>query len=400
MIVLDGNQRSALAAVRSLGKRGIAVTVGAESQPSLASVSRYCRTSFLYPSPYQDPAGFIAEVQRQVLEGDVPLLFPMTDVTVSEVLKNAVKFKDISQIPFPRYSQYNTASNKEHLFLLAKRIGIPVPRTVFNVSKKDTECVIQEAKNLGFPLIIKPAFSRVHTENGWINTSVHYANSANELNIILNKTSFRKFPFIIQERIEGPGVGVFFLLHNGEILAQFAHRRLREKPPSGGVSVLCEGIEPPPEALEAAKKLLRALDWSGVAMVEFKWDKRENLPKLMEINARFWGSLQLAVSSGVDFPYLLYCLVKGEKMSRPGPYKTGVKSRWEFGDLDHLLIRLKNNSRDLLLPEDAPPKFTVLRNFLQDFVRPSVRHEVFRPDDPSPFFHEAKQYLTDLLSKS
>jgi hypothetical protein len=57
-IILDGNQRSALAVTRSLGMKGINVTVGADVLPSLSSSSRYCGNSFLYPSPQTHPDQF------------------------------------------------------------------------------------------------------------------------------------------------------------------------------------------------------------------------------------------------------------------------------------------------------------------------------------------------------
>ena len=82
------------------------------------------------------------------------------------------------------------------------------------------------------------------------------------------------------------------------------------------------------------RKLFKGLRWNGVAMVEFKIDKRDNLPKLMEINPRFWGSLALPIYAGVDYPYLLFQLARGEKVKKVEQYKVGVKARWLLlGDL-------------------------------------------------------------------
>ena len=50
------------------------------------------------------------------------------------------------------------------------------------------------------------------------------------------------------------------------------------------------------------------MDFYGVAELDFVNDSRDNTPKLMEINPRFWGSLQGAISEGVDFPFLLHKL--------------------------------------------------------------------------------------------
>lgn len=186
-------------------------------------------------------------------------------------------------------------------------------------------------------------------------------------------------------------------MKNGETIANFAHRRIREKPPSGGVSVLCEGIEPPADALKGAEKILEKLNWTGVAMVEFKGDRRDNRLKLMEINARFWGSLQLAISSGVDFPYLLYKMATGVKIETQRGYKVGLRMRWELGDLDHLLLRLTKSRSELSLPPGTPPMGKLLRDFVMDFVYPSTHHEVFRWRDSGPLLFELRQYVRDLF---
>jgi predicted ATP-grasp superfamily ATP-dependent carboligase len=111
------------------------------------------------------------------------------------------------------------------------------------------------------------------------------------------------FPVLVQERVEGEGVGVFVLVWDGVLQAVVGHRRIREKPPSGGVSVMRESTTVEPVLLERSLGLLRDLGWeNGVAMVEYKVDPKSGQTWLMEINGRFWGSLQMAVDAGVDFP--------------------------------------------------------------------------------------------------
>jgi len=206
---------------------------------------------------------------------------------------------------------------------------------------------------------------------------------------------FRRSRF--QERVVGPGTGVFLLCDHGHLLTAFAHRRLREKPPSGGVSVLCESIPVDRHLLEEAMSLLGPLGWHGVAMVEYKQDHRTGRHMLMEVNGRFWGSLQLAVDAGVDFPYLCYRLATGESVDVPSAYAVGVKSRWLLGDLDHLLIRLRGRRRESFPPE--PSRLRAVIEFLRRPKRGS--QDVFRRDDPRPMFHELRQYLrTQFASKA
>ena len=135
-------------------------------------------------------------------------------------------------------------------------------------------------------------------------------------------------------------------------------------------------------------------------MIEFKWDVEENRPKLIEVNGRFWGSLNLAIKAGVDFPFLLYQLAIGEKVEGPTEYRIGLKSRWELGDLDHLLIRLKRDPNHPSLSGTRVRKRDAVTVFLADFLRPSIGHEVFECGDPGPFLFEAKEYIRNLVHRA
>jgi len=131
-------------------------------------------------------------------------------------------------------------------------------------------------------------------------------------------------------------------------------------------------------------------------MLEYKQDHRTGTPFLMEVNARFWGSLQLAIDAGVDFPYLVYQLARGERPVA-APYRAGVKSRWLLGDLDHLLMRLFDRGRDLDLPAFAPSKWRTLRDFLSP-AGPDLHYEVLSRDDPGPFRYELRAYAGALTA--
>ena len=195
-------------------------------------------------------------------------------------------------------------------------------------------------------------------------------------------------PWVIQEFIPGHGQGVFSLYDKGSPMAFFAHQRLREKPPSGGVSVLSESVPVEAELGGYARLLLDSTGWHGVAMVEFRVTP-DGRPFLMEINTRFWGSLQLAIDAGVDFPWLLYRVASGDKIEPVEEYKNGTRLRWLLGDLDHLY---------LVLRDPAYSSLEKLKTFTA-FLTPSpliTRHEVNRWHDMGPSWWELKQYVRDL----
>ena len=186
---------------------------------------------------------------------------------------------------------------------------MPIPNTVFLKNREDFENKRELIAN--FPVVVKPCMSRIPSKNGFLETGVMYAENPERLAELYRSKESLNYPSMIQEKIVGPGTGLFTLFHKDRHLALFSHKRLLEKPPSGGVSVVSESVPLDHEMVIAARKLLAAVGWQGVAMVEFKRDVRDGRAKLMEINGRFWGSLQLAIASGMDFPVLLLNYLQG-----------------------------------------------------------------------------------------
>jgi predicted ATP-grasp superfamily ATP-dependent carboligase len=262
---------------------------------------------------------------------------------------------------------------------LAEEKGVPVPRTLVVREPADLERAIQ---HVGFPAVVKARVSRLAVGRQWRSgAGTHYVHTRTELEAACRAVG-DTVPFpLVQEYIPGDGRGVFALMNRGRLRAAFAHRRLREKPPSGGVSVLSESIALDPEVLAQAEQILEALKWHGVAMVEFKRDARDGVSKLLEINGRFWGSLQLSVDAGVDFPYLLYRLAIAGDVEPVSTYATGVRLRWGLGNVDWLLLRLRESGR-----------LQAVREFLTPAGR-LARGEVLRGDDPAPAAVELSQYL-------
>lgn len=389
VLVLDGGQRSALAVARSLGKRGIRVIVGESIKKSLAGASRYCWKQVVYPSPIHDPEGFSAEVVRISKDTKAAVVLPMTDVTATILLRCRELFSG-PVLPFPSLDAFDRLTNKCALAEYARSIGVLVPTTICIKSRKELTSVLDRVQ---YPVVLKPAQSKIWFEGRWIGTDVRYIRSREELVIAVDEAQWlAHVPALIQQRIDGEARGVFALYNHGQPLAWFAHRRLREKPPSGGVSVLSESVNLSETLRASMDKLFSSVEWHGVAMAEFKVSA-DGLPYLIEVNGRFWGSLQLAVDAGVDFPYLLYCMALGEDVQVDVGFLIGQKSRWWLGDLDRLLIVLKSRRLGGLLT-----KFRAVMEFMHR-CGPNTRYEVNRLDDPMPFVIELRNYFRALIYK-
>ena len=386
VLILDANTRSALAATRSLARKGVHVVVADETKRTLSGASTYCSESFAYPSPAENQQGFLATVKAECSRRGIGVIFPMTEISTSTVLRHREELEPL-KVPFGELKTFDSLTDKWKLLKLAQQLHISIPKTHFVGEISSLGSICQALK---FPIVLKPYRSRIYSEGRWISTSVQYAGSVEELKeIAAQHVYFNQHPFLIQECISGQAQGIFALCDHGKPVAVFAHRRLRERPPSGGVSVLSESIEPNPEAQRMARAIRDYVGWHGVAMVEFKVSA-EGTPYLMEVNSRFWGSLQLAIDAGVDFPWLLYQLTTGRNVDRLNGYTTGVKCRWLLGDLASLCRVLVSNGSSPHLP--ALGKVQSVLNFLNFFEKAS-RYEVNRWDDIKPFLFEVAQYF-------
>ena len=389
ILVTDGDNRAALAITRSLGRKGHRVIVGEKTTRSLASVSRYCSEGWGYTDPLKRPDDFLDDLLRAVREKEIEVLLPVTEITTGLITENSARFDGLCRLPLPDSNAFRTASNKMEIVRLAERIGVPVPVTRV-LEKKGFDS--RNMAGLSYPVVLKPHRSRVRAGNGWQATGVSYARDPNELARHLGKMGVLEYPVLLQERIHGPGIGVFACYQNGKMVSLFGHRRIREKPPSGGVSVLRESIPVSPQARMFTEKLLDHLKWHGVAMVEFKMDERDDIPKLMEINGRFWGSLQLAIDAGVDFPDILIRIAEGKTVEPNFAYKKGVKTRWLWGDVDSLLMLLFKNRTSLHLPEGHPGRMRSVVEFLRFFGK-DLHYEIESLRDIRPALYETSRWF-------
>jgi predicted ATP-grasp superfamily ATP-dependent carboligase len=389
VLVTDADQRAALAVVRSLGRAGYQVHACSSRARSLAGASRYCRGYATLPDPLAEPERFASAVGLEARRVGAAVILPITDASLLALLPARERLAP-AVIPFPDLAVYRRVADKALVREEARAVGFDVPGQMV-ISRREASL---ELAGLPYPLVMKPHRSVVEAPGGTGATKLavsHVADAAS-LERILDTLPPAAYPVLLQERIVGPGLGLFLLLWEDRRVAGFAHRRLLEKPPSGGVSVRSESVAPDPVLLDRAELLLRRLGWCGVAMVECKLDLATGRVCLMEVNGRFWGSLQLAIDAGVDFPALLVRAALGETVEPVGSYRVGVRLRSWWGEVDHLVTRLRRSDSSLAVPPDVPGRWTVFRRWLSAPLS-GVRGEVFRWDDPGPFLRESLDWF-------
>lgn len=376
ILVLDASQRAALAITRSLGQQSIEVVVADESAKSLSAASRYATSSLAYPSPVSDENEFLDWLESVCHSRGIDYLLPVTEVTTDLVTRYRQRWGSV-KVPFASIETIDRISNKAQLAELAEKLGVHVPDSV----RLDTqEALISELEARQPPFVYKPARSRINEGGQWHSTEVILVRSEDDKAQLIAQSQELAVPAMVQAFIPGKGAGIFCCYGEDGSKHFFSHQRLREKPPEGGVSVLSQSRLPPPDMCAAAEKLLDAVSWTGVAMVEFRVDP-DGKAWLMEVNARFWGSLQLSVDAGMDFPALLLGLPGASAENNP------TRLRWFLGDLDRLYIQVKR-VRKLGVA-------VVLRDGLAFMAScfGKSRNEIFRLSDPGPGMYELIRYF-------
>jgi predicted ATP-grasp superfamily ATP-dependent carboligase len=379
VLVLDGNQNQAVAAVRSLADAGHEVLVGEANPWSKAAWSRFCRESFPYPNPEQDAEGFLSRIVEFASPQPGTLVLPMTETTTLPIsARRDVLAAAGARLVLPDHSDVVRAFNKDEMVRLASSLDVAVPKTIMVRNIEDANRAIAE---LTFPVVLKPRSSVESRSDGSMRITgrPRYASDAQELLARYADLAQICSEVLAQEFVDGEGIGYFALMCRGELRGEFAHRRIRDVHPTGSGSAVRMSVQPDPAVKRASLSLLTALHWHGVAMVEFRRVKGEP-PVLMEVNGRFWNSLPLACYAGADFPAWLAELAEHGDIAVKPQFRSGIVCRWLLGDFRHLIEVMKGPPAGY--PRAYPDRSRTLAAVLTPTL--GVYHDNFQWRDPLP----------------
>jgi predicted ATP-grasp superfamily ATP-dependent carboligase len=379
VLILDGNENQAVASVRSLTRAGHRVSVGASAAWSKAGWSRYCHSSFTYTAPQQDAKAFITRIAEEAAREPGTLILPMTERTTLPLSLHREKvFAAGAKMVLPPHETVLRAFDKQETTRLAASLGIAVPQTTLISNISEARSV---AESIHYPAVLKPRSSEEISESSRITATgpPAYARNAQEFAAAYEELSKRCSSALAQEFVEGEGAGYFALMREGQLRAEFAHRRIRDVRPTGSGSAVRASVQPDKRIREAALAILSALKWHGVAMVEFR-QRADGTPVFLEVNGRFWNSLPLAVYAGADFPRMLAHMAEYGDVEPQMSYSEGVRCRWMLGDFRHLLEVMRG------APRGYAGRFPSRLRALVSFITPArgTFHDNFSLDDPLP----------------
>jgi protein-tyrosine-phosphatase/predicted ATP-grasp superfamily ATP-dependent carboligase len=382
VLILGGYARVSVPMARSLHYRcGVPVEVAHLSDRDPRVSSRAIRDSISLPDFQEAPAEFIGTLSSLIRERQFDTLIPVQDDALAAIAQHYDVLSSMVHVACPPPHIVERVLNKELTLATAQQCGVPVPRSYTFSSAMGLESLSAE---LTFPVVMKPS-----RRGGQRSFKAHYLHNLAELReAVANNLAGE---VLLQEYCPGNGIGIEMLIHNGECLATFQHRRLKEEPASGGVAVMAIAEKPDPELADASLKLLRALEWEGVAMVEFRKNPMNGAAVLMEVNGRYWGTVSLPIRAGMDFPVFQWRLLHGQDPQIPSSYPVGIRWRWTAGYISRLHgLFLRSAER----VGSQPSKFRELLLAPLD-LSPWIRDAMWSFRDPRPAITELAQTIVE-----
>ena len=358
VIVTDANSRKSLSAIRALGKSGCRVIAVGDSFFSTGFYSRFTGDRFISSTPldldYRVSKLFDSSSDEVCDPINVrPVLFIMEEATADKFYSNEEFYRNKFAIVMPPMSSYKKTRDKFVLSEFASSLGIPIPRTVSISTIDEFVQFFPHSASVDFlaQFIVKPKNSHgsigvlfLDSCSGWQEACAKVIDLISEFGDL-----------ILQEKLavpdydDFPPIGVSILMdRKSRVIKIFQHARTKEYPIRGGASTQRKSV-PLTDLAKLSVLLLQALSWEGVAMVEWRYDFTKHEYCLLEVNPRWWGSLELAIRAGVDFPVSYHEIAIGSSIDTSEyMYKQSKVCRWVWpGDLLRFLSTPKSERETL-----------------------------------------------------
>lgn len=359
-LVLDAKLRQSLVAVRSLGSRGLRVAALETVSNAPTFASRWCQSGVICPVA-EATEEYLAYLEQLLERTNTRVLISSSDGTIALIRQHRERLEQRVRIALAKEPALNIAVNKEQTLAIAQRLGLEVPRGVTVCSVSEVSSALRE---IGLPAVVKPIESWVWGER---HHGARYVSrlvtTADEARMAVEELTASGGTTLFQQFLTGRREAVSLLYANGKMHARFAQWAKRTEPPLGGQSVLRQSIAIPSDIGDLAERLVREIELEGYSEVEFRRDSA-GVPYLMEINPRLSASVEIAVRSGVDFPYLLYRWASGDPIDTVESYRIGGWMRYLKGDIMTTIEAIQERGR----PGVTPPAQAILGFWLSFFM--------------------------------
>ena len=383
VLVIGDDGRSFLSVVRSLGRHGITVDACPLDFSSAALSSRFIRRVYRLPNYAMAATGWVETLTAVLAEDPTGLVLPCDERGLLPLMRHRSSLPPVA-MALPNDLAFTAFFDKLATRALAGRVGVPIAPGR-RLDPDDSAAGL--AAEFGLPLLLKPRRS-YHPAHPTIRRDVR---SCRDLAAVIGEfpEPAERTDFLVEGFFDGIGVGLSVLAHDGRILQAFQHRRVREPRHGGGSSYrVAEAVSP--DLLAAVARMTAATALTGLAMFEFR--RGGGGAVLLEVNARPWGSLPLAVAAGVDFPVLLHRLLVDGVEEPMAVYRVGHYGRDVAADLRCLAQRFTyDRHQGGWLPALRGAAGAAAESLRLATGRESL--DVFALDDPRPALLECAAFM-------
>lgn len=310
VLIPDGESEFAIKVLRCLSQvPNVTVHILSNVKWSVVRISKF-RGKYFFCKTKEYGVEKVKEIITVAQEAGADVILPVDVPTIQLIAQYRDMFDNFAIPPLASPETINLAGDKALLARLLVKENMPMPNTIFY---EDGDFDIQDLSKLNFPVLTKLTNKRG-------GGGISQYSTAEDLGLFWRKQEHQD-NFIVQSFVNGYDMCCSVLCKDGEVLAFTMQKEIippysRFTPPAGVEYINDEVI------LNIIKKLMRSLNWSGVANVDIRYDQDEMNAKILEINPRFFGSLIGSLIAGVNFPYLT-CLLAFDAELPELDYKVG-----------------------------------------------------------------------------
>lgn len=295
-----------LGAIRSLGRLGIPV-IGIDPDRDMPGFKSRCCKAKQCPDPVQHPhelVEFLLNEGRQL--GQPGIIFPATDAFVLFLSRNRNELSAYFRFALPSVSVLEAIVDKRRQYELAEELATPYARTFYPETINDVRNIKDD---ISYPAFIKPYYGHLWREKFGGNQKGFKIQTPQELVVRFEEIFPTGLQAMVQSLILGPNTNHYkvnvYMSTEGEPLAVFTLRKIRQYPTEFGVGTLVESIHYP-ELVDLGLKFFKGIGYRGIGSIEFKKDERDGKLKMIELNSRLWQQNSLATACGINFPLIQY----------------------------------------------------------------------------------------------
>lgn len=389
IFVPQADSIGAVAVIRSLGQNGYKVHAASCKVGALGCASTFAHTSYLCPT-YKDTE-YLPWLRNLILKQKIVAIIPSEGFLLA-IRDCFSEFSSLMAIPEQAEIVYGCLSKvwvfDQFLQSGDARLSQHIPRT--KVISQSIEFDKIDFNEWRLPFFIKgDGFYAKEGDQALVQKveSILDARKA----VVQALCNYDKI--LLQDYCSGVKATVNLLIDDGNILAESMVLARHENPHTGGLTTLRHSWWHQ-TIYEDAVFRLKALNWNGPAMLEYKWDQTTQCFTFIELNARYWAALNLDILAGLHFPAIqMQSFLQKELLEKPQRLTRSITVRNTFpADVGYLLSKMKD------------PKitfFSKVKSFLGFFLyffHPGIKSDLIYPGDRQLYWLSLKNFILEHIN--